>query len=457
MQNNPRTPDAPIPPSTLSQAGTLAVATSTAWDSKAGMAAWWVTAEQVSKSTPEGDFLPVGKFMIRGRKNHLLPAVLLFGFGVLFQITEESKANHLKHRVADDLPTSGVLNEDSRPVHDGLGQGEDKNHGIEEHSEEEEEGPNHSDDEDSQLQPNPLQIDSDPLPTDIGDDEDDKAVGKVQSFSTEIMESLESKNVQDAEVSDSDDQSIVPPTTGTQTPLGQKGFGPKPRGKRAKAKKIATKYKDQDEEDRLAAQVLIGATAGQEKAKAEAAAKAAREAEAAFQKERRRAQHQRTQQEMAEHEKTRDRMLQEGAAEEEEERKSLALDSLVGTPFKGDEILEAIPICAPFTAMGNYKYKIKLQPGPQKKGKAVKEILARWGLDFNAKGKIDERSEDPERMWPREVELLRSWKAEEVTNIIPVGGVRVMMASGTAGAAKGSGKGGNPGKGNRGGKGSKKR
>jgi len=73
------------------------------------------------------------------------------------------------------------------------------------------------------------------------------------------------------------------------TSLKEKGTSLLPRGKRSKAKKIAAKYKDQDEEDRLAAQQLIGAALSQEKAKAEAKAKAQREAEAAFQKERQRA------------------------------------------------------------------------------------------------------------------------------------------------------------------------
>lgn len=33
---------------------------STAWDSKAGMGAYWVNADQVSKAAPAGEFLPVG-------------------------------------------------------------------------------------------------------------------------------------------------------------------------------------------------------------------------------------------------------------------------------------------------------------------------------------------------------------------------------------------------------------
>jgi len=60
IKNNPKTPDAPIPPSTLAQAGNLSVCCSSAWDSKAGMGAWWVNADQVSKTAPAGEYLPVG-------------------------------------------------------------------------------------------------------------------------------------------------------------------------------------------------------------------------------------------------------------------------------------------------------------------------------------------------------------------------------------------------------------
>lgn len=91
--------DDPIPPSTLSQAGILAVATSTAWESKAVMAAWWVNAEQVSKTSSSGEYLASGGFAIRGQKNYLPPAPLILGFCIMFHISEESKARHLKHRL----------------------------------------------------------------------------------------------------------------------------------------------------------------------------------------------------------------------------------------------------------------------------------------------------------------------------------------------------------------------
>jgi hypothetical protein len=313
-----------------------------------------------------------------------------------------------------------------------------------------------SDAEEEQVAANPLQTQQ---ATEQVVSDGDEALLTQQISELQVEDAPKETEYLKVEESDSENESPAETqqSTGTQTPSQQstkKGPAPPKRGKKGKAKKIATKYKNQDEEDRLAAQQLIGAAASLEKAEAEAKAKAAREAELAFQKERRRAQHQRTQKETAEHEEIRRLMLEEGQevlGEGEEEKMTTSFEALVGIPLKGDEILEAIPVCAPWAAMGKYKYKAKLQPGAQKKGKAVKEILGRWLIDAGGKGKVDERSEDTERMWPREVELLKGWKVEEVTNTIPVGKVRVMMAGGSSGAAS---KG--PQAKGRGGKGSKK-
>jgi predicted ribosome quality control (RQC) complex YloA/Tae2 family protein len=459
IRNNPKTPDSPIPPSTLSQAGSLAVACSSAWDSKAGMSAWWVNADQVSKSALTGEFLPAGSFMVRGKKNFLSPAVLLLGFGVVFKISEESKARHVKHRILDDDSAVGPSVEQSTV---GSVVGEEQE--APEMDEDQRSMPDENDESDVEEEhtpSNPLQTQqqSEQIDSDHEDEPPAELISKLQVEDTPAPP--QEPEYQDNESEpDSDDDSQIPRSSGIQTPSHQaaarKGPAPAKRGKRGKAKKIATKYKDQDEEDRLAAQQLIGAAAGLEKARAEAEAKAAREAELAFQKERRRAQHQRTQKETAEHEEIRRMMLEEGqeVLDEGEEEKMTSFEALVGMPLKGDEILEAIPVCAPWAAMAKFKYKAKLQPGAQKKGKAIKEILGRWVADTGAKGKVDETSTDSERMWPREVELLKGWKVEEITNTVPVGKVRVMMAGGSAGAAAGKGQ-QNKGKGGSG-KGSKK-
>lgn len=48
--------------------------------------------EQVSKTPPAGLYLPTGSFMVRGKKNYLPPADLLYGFGFLFFVSEESRS-----------------------------------------------------------------------------------------------------------------------------------------------------------------------------------------------------------------------------------------------------------------------------------------------------------------------------------------------------------------------------
>ncbi|KAH8646006.1 hypothetical protein BGZ60DRAFT_570772 [Tricladium varicosporioides] len=459
VRNNSKTPDAPIPPSTLSQAGSLVVACSDAWDSKAGMSAWWANADQVSKSAAGGEFLPVGSFSVKGNKNFLPPAQLLLGFGIMFQISDASKAKHTKHRYQDNesaADSGNVSSAMSEPVPvNGAAEEANDNHKGGEDSDDSDEVSNPEND--AEVTINPLQLNAHSRDQEV----DDEEIPSPPIVNLHIDDDTEkpqpdhqgenTPNSEDGNETPTDYQQSV----GTATPSiagGNRPNLPHVRGKKGKAKKIATKYKHQDEEDRLAAQQLIGASAGLEKARAEAEAKAAREMELAFQKERRRAQHQRTQEETKKSEDARKAALEQGIDVEVDdgEERILSLDSFVGQPLRGDEILEAIPVCAPWAAMGRFKYKAKIQPGMQKKGKATKEIISRWLADSIAKGKVDPQSEDMERMWPREIELLKGWKVEEVTNTIPVSKVRVMMAGGSTGAATkgtpGKGKGGKSGK-----------
>lgn len=90
--------DHPIPPLTLNQAGCFTVCHSQAWDSKIVTSAWWVYPHQVSKTAPTGEYLTVGSFMIRGKKNFLPPHPLVMGFGLLFRLEESSLASHLNER-----------------------------------------------------------------------------------------------------------------------------------------------------------------------------------------------------------------------------------------------------------------------------------------------------------------------------------------------------------------------
>uniref|UniRef100_A0AAR2KKB8 Ribosome quality control complex subunit NEMF n=1 Tax=Pygocentrus nattereri TaxID=42514 RepID=A0AAR2KKB8_PYGNA len=176
----------PIPPRTLTEAGTMAVCYSAAWDAKVITSAWWVHHNQVSKTAPTGEYLTTGSFMIRGKKNFLPPSYLIMGFGFLFKVI--------------NFVITAQCN---------------------------------------------------------------------------------------------------------------------------KLKKIKDKYKDQDEEDRELMMKLLGVS-------------------------------------------TVCCMDLEGEN---------FLDSLTGQPYSDDVLLFAVPVCAPYTALSNYKHKVKLTPGTQKKGKAARTAV----------------------------------------------------------------------------------
>ncbi|CAI9118907.1 OLC1v1020534C1 [Oldenlandia corymbosa var. corymbosa] len=91
-------PESPVPPLTLNQAGCFTVCHSQAWNSKMVTSAWWVYPHQVSKTAPTGEYLTVGSFMIRGKKNFLPPHPLVMGFGILFRLDESSLGSHLNER-----------------------------------------------------------------------------------------------------------------------------------------------------------------------------------------------------------------------------------------------------------------------------------------------------------------------------------------------------------------------
>ncbi|KAI0124732.1 fibronectin-binding protein A N-terminus-domain-containing protein [Xylariales sp. AK1849] len=456
IKNNPQTPDAPIPPSTLSQAGSLSVCSSSAWDSKAGMSAWWVNADQVSKSAPTGEFLPTGSFMVRGKKNFLPPSQLLLGFGLMFRISEESKAKHVKHRLHDqNLEQLAGPSVDDRAEPATRASEDERSDSDYGESDPEDDAAADAHDQDHEQKENPLQSTAqDDKELDTVEEEDPAPMRQIKNLSIADTSTADNAEANQDEADGAEEQTDGEQEAETETgptsaaPSGNPAPQSAPkkqakRGQRGKAKKIAAKYRDQDDEDRAAIETLIGATAGQKKAEAEAQAKAEREAAQVAAKARRRAQHQRQQRETAEHEEVRKMMLEEGVEtlDADEAEKTTPLDSLVGTPLVGDEILETVVMCAPYSAMGKLKYKAKLQPGTQKKGKAVKEILESWKIASTKKGVIDEKSEDKERMWPREVELIKALKPEETINAVPVSKLRVMGGGSGGGGDKGKGKG----------------
>eukprot|EP00062_Callorhinchus_milii_P004389 gi/632942687/ref/XP_007886544.1/ PREDICTED: nuclear export mediator factor NEMF [Callorhinchus milii] len=170
---------------------------------------------------------------------------------------------------------------------------------------------------------------------------------------------------------------------------------PLKRGQKAKLKKIKEKYKDQDEEDRELMMKLLGAAGSSKEAKGKKGKKGKTKEDClkkihqkgkialkgANVKLKGQAVYVVTHLEAdGALEATATAEDQEDQEEHEQDQQAVEegqnlLNSLTGQPHLEDVLLFAVPLCAPYTAMTNYKYKVKLTPGTQKKGKAAKTAL----------------------------------------------------------------------------------
>ena len=499
-------------------------------------------ANQVSKTAPTGEYLTTGAFMVQGHKNFLPPAQLLLGFGLLFKISEESKARHLKHRVQEDGSgkSSDIVHEAEEEMHNQRDDEDDINQ-TEDEADDHEQQQSGEDDQDRGLRASETRAVQGNGGEDVkdGSDSESEGVNPLQPYQTKHSVShfqsqnnnspaegpfLEHEAASDSEssVSESDAEEVTAqdhenpstqpeqkrhlsarerrllrkgeptsligpshgadtnaeseestqpstptPSTPSSTPSGQqvtKSHPPRVRGKHGKRNKIKTKYANQDEEDRALAMRLLGSAAAQEKATEDAAAKATKEEEIAAQKERRRKQHALAAEKGKEAEEIRRLNFEEGieTLDDEEVQELSDLDAFVGAPMPGDEILDALVVCGPWDAIGGRcRWRVKLQPGTMKKGKAVREILGTWAkviADREKKkrpgaGQGNEVMAEEEKVRRREGELIRALREVEIVGVVPVGKVRLMMGTGEAGGKE---RGGALGKGKRGGKGGKK-
>ena len=110
-----------IPISTIEQAGTFVLCLSKAWQSNICDRAYWVEANQVSKTAPSGEYLSTGSMMVRGKKNYLSMARLELFVGIIFKTknSKEYKRNlNLKDQVTESLvmvsPITTLKNADFR-------------------------------------------------------------------------------------------------------------------------------------------------------------------------------------------------------------------------------------------------------------------------------------------------------------------------------------------------------
>ena len=242
----------PLSDQALREAGNFTICRSSAWASKMVTSAWWVESHQVSKTAPTGEYLTVGSFMIRGKKNFLPASQLEMGIGVLFRLGDEASiARHANDRrdfalleretsLADDddenlgsartNPTVSSKVEPSSNYKKQTVDGENARTSTEEKKE--------------------VESDSD----DVNEHENGGGAPAKKGISARERK-LMRKGQSSAEVSEKDSQSK--PVKENKANQPKKKQETMSRGKKAKMKRAANKYQDQDDEDRELAMLAL--------------------------------------------------------------------------------------------------------------------------------------------------------------------------------------------------------
>jgi len=417
-----------IPPSTLLQAGDFSVCHSAAWNEKIVTSAWWVEKDQVSKTAPTGEFLTTGSFMIRGKKNYLPPSNLILGFGIMFKLHEESIAKHraLKKQTQDSETTTNVNINVIQEKEDETELQVDETDSNEVEPEKPIESVPATQQVVAESKPNEanqLHLRSLGFGVQHSDDiassdsTEDNTVGKKKRVSAKERRQMKKGLANSTEIQNNENNDIdaAKETSPEEKVKENSSKAPMPRGKRSKEKKAKEKYKDQDEEERAMKMQLLGSVGKpqQEKQPPKPTHKQAQNAPKKKQ-EPPKPKVSNTEQQTNEEEEVRNILKEENLDELDDEKDKSAdielLDSLTGTPLPDDILLFCVPVCGPYSAMNNFKYKVKLTPGSAKRGKAVKTILKFFLHNEN--------------ITPQERDLIRNMPEQEAIQQI-VGNVKI--------------------------------
>ncbi|XP_024524547.1 nuclear export mediator factor NEMF [Selaginella moellendorffii] len=430
-------PSQPVSPLTINQAGCFTVCRSQAWDSKIITSAWWVYDHQVSKTAPTGEYLTVGSFMIRGKKNFLPPYPLVMGFGLFFRLDESSIPAHFNERriraegdneepeaeIQDDEEIDDASVEDSQDkVHERKESG-DGGSTIEKASvteaeearseeaeseearapetenaamdEQEEQAPQSDSDIDSLLDKAlelksvlPSQVDTNKYglgevqtEDQVDDADQETKVAREKPYISKAERRKLKKGGNTQEVAQENEKDGI--EEGSSGAKPSEGSNKQVRGKKGKLKKLK-KYAEQDDEERELRMSLLS-SAGREKPSAkEQPEKPSVKNEDAAKKPVicytcKKSGH--VASECPDSKQTESEIAAINAEEnivdlDEEEREKLTeLDALTGRPLPNDILLYAVPVCGPYSALQSYKYHVKITPGPSKKGKGAKMAM----------------------------------------------------------------------------------
>lgn len=349
-----------IPPKTLLEAGTMAISYSVAWDAKVATNAYWVNADQVSKTAPTGEYLSTGSFMIRGKKNFLPQCNLILGLSFLFKLEDSSLERHKGERRVrkfdDDLLSIATENEQLDAIVE-----EEIEIEINEEKDEEDDIA----DEIEKLEvvadvvEEHFQSSDDETPSEFPDThiKVEHTTGEVNIIKPDIkLERTLSKDTQQEELTllqaaplkvkkyekklklNKKHQKQQPPPQQDTSEKEEKGNQPK-RGQKGKMKKIKEKYRDQDDEERTLRMEILKSSGNSKEIKKNDDIENAEAVKKVGQRKPK-----------PEPKNNQEDFDDVPAADEVD-----MLDSLTGLPVEEDELLFAIPVIAPYQSLQNYK------------------------------------------------------------------------------------------------------
>ena len=285
-QRDPKTgKTAPLPLSSqaLREAGNFTICRSSAWSSRMVTSSWWVESHQVSKTAPTGEYLTVGSFMIRGKKNFLPPTQLEMGLAVLFRLgDDDSILRHKDERrdfaliqqeeASEENPLLDDDGTESMIVKKTVKQVDTKQNEAQQRKEDKNSAMNDSPQEEKKI--------DEVIQSDSVDNEDANGSNGETGTSNLVKEpvqkkkglsvkdrklikkygSLEAANEAEEERKRLEAQrEIASPKLSKEISSTQEKQTNNKRGKKAKLKRMAKKYADQDEEDRELALIALHA------------------------------------------------------------------------------------------------------------------------------------------------------------------------------------------------------
>ncbi|KAK9463706.1 uncharacterized protein V1516DRAFT_668504 [Lipomyces oligophaga] len=380
-----------VPPSTIMQAATLAVSTSIAWETNGAVEAWWCRSSSCKVSTnveqalaAESD-VELELNVIIDKKVKIGVPPLIMGYGFMFIIDDASADRRAKLRsdaAVLDLSELALSSTDEPATVSKLAK--------------------------------IISISG----SDAGSDAE------------EDHERSESKDIESSDDYESTTESATA-VSRDDTPVTSSI----PRGKKSKLKKIATKYAEQDDEDRnLRMQLLGSANSNSRRQEAESVRRSKREAREAeeraqkMQDEEAKLKNRDRRKEVLEKQRVPLNSLTQLLEEDRGVDFTLPIRNLVAKPDRDDVLVAAIAVCAPWPALHKLKYKIKLMPGMGKRGKTLRKCT-----DFFVSGMgsaVDFKNTDKERCWKSEVQLIGALDDTEIGLPVGIQKFRVTIPSG---------------------------